>query len=482
MVIVGGGVYGCALALEASRRGIRPLLLERDDFGQHTSWNSLRIVHGGIRYLQRLDLKRFFESVAERSWFLAHFPDLVHPLACLMPLYGRGIRRSSVLAAAIKVNDLLSRSRNEGIHRPESRIPAGRIATRDETVALFPAVDQAGLTGGALWYDAVMPDSQRLIIEMLRWAAGNGATALNYVEAERLLVENKKVLGVVGRDTRTNQRFEYRVPVVVNCCGPWSREVAERFDRSVPALFRPSLALNVVLDIEPTFTTAVAVTAKQRGARTYFLYPWKGRTLAGTYHAARNAGVTEANRPVDDAERFLAELRVAVPGLQASMDKVHRILWGLLPVKTAGTVDLTVREVILDHASLGGPDGLFSVSGVKFTMARRVAQKVLELIKAKSGEALLPPASAHPPDINAPPDWLEFQRLIRDDVSSARAIVRRLIEEEAVLEVSDLLLRRTDWGLGVANADAVAEQIVGLLPRGAIGEANAILASEGELP
>ncbi len=336
--------------------------------------------------------------------------------------------------------------------------------------------------GGGLWYDAVMPDSQRVIMAILHWAVSSGAAALNYVEAERLLVENREVCGVVGRDTRSNQWFEFRAPVVVNCCGPWSSEIAERFDRAAPELFRPSLALNVILDIEPPFKTAVAVTGKQKGARTYFLYPWKGRVLAGTYHAPGNRAAAEAEPPVDEAECFLAELRDAIPGLGASMDHVLRILWGLLPVKRAGTVELTVRERILDHASSGGPQGLYSVSGVKFTTARRVAEKVLGLIKRKAGERLPPLVSEEPPEIGTPLPWPEFQRLIGDDPSQARAIARRIVEEEAVVELSDLLLRRTDWGLCANNITEITQKFGGLLSWGAEEGANAVAPPERESP
>jgi glycerol-3-phosphate dehydrogenase len=89
LIVVGGGIYGIALALEAARRGLKTLLVERADYGGATSWSNLRILHGGLRHLQNLDLVRFYESVGERRWFLRHFPDLVRPLPCLMPLYGR---------------------------------------------------------------------------------------------------------------------------------------------------------------------------------------------------------------------------------------------------------------------------------------------------------------------------------------------------------------------------------------------------------
>ena len=146
LIVVGGGIYGIALTLEAARRGLKPLLIERDDFGGATSWANLRILHGGLRYLQSLDLARFYELVGERSWFLRHFPDLVRPLPCLMPLYGRGLKRPAVFRAALALNDVLSLRRNRGV-APAIRLPNGRAVSAAETAALFPAVERHGLQG-----------------------------------------------------------------------------------------------------------------------------------------------------------------------------------------------------------------------------------------------------------------------------------------------------------------------------------------------
>src|SRR5689334_6547067 len=134
LLVVGGGFYGAMLTLEAARRGLSVMLVERDDFGGATSWNSLRIVHGGLRYLQSLDLSRYRESVAERRWFLEHFPDLVEPLPCLMPLYdpprGGWLRRPAAFRLAFAVDEALSRSQ------------PGRIVDAAETLRLFPAADR----------------------------------------------------------------------------------------------------------------------------------------------------------------------------------------------------------------------------------------------------------------------------------------------------------------------------------------------------
>ncbi|MHC4710388.1 MAG: FAD-dependent oxidoreductase, partial [Planctomycetota bacterium] len=215
LIIIGGGIYGVMLSFEASKRGLKSLLLEKADFGGATTFNCLRILHGGFRYLQSLDLKRFKESVAERSWFLKTFPGLVKPLPCLMPLYGNGLPRPSIVRLANSMNDTLSRNRNSGIS-PERRLPNGEVLNASQTKEICPLIHPNGLKGGVVWYDAIMPDSQRIVIELLRWACGNGASALNYVEAEELLIEDRKVKGVGAKDLETGELFEFKSDVVIN--------------------------------------------------------------------------------------------------------------------------------------------------------------------------------------------------------------------------------------------------------------------------
>jgi glycerol-3-phosphate dehydrogenase len=195
LIIVGGGIYGVMLSLESARRGLRSLLIERQDFGGSTSHNSLRIVHGGFRYLQTADFHRFYESVNERRWFLKNFPDLVQPLPCLMPLYGKGLRRPPILKTALLMNDAMSFYRNQNI-RSDAHLEDGKIISPQQVKQLFPQVDPEGLKGGAVWHDARMPDSQRLLISLLKWACSLGAIALNYVEAQQILTENHRFIGV----------------------------------------------------------------------------------------------------------------------------------------------------------------------------------------------------------------------------------------------------------------------------------------------
>src|SRR5690606_19413998 len=183
VIVVGGGLYGARGALQAARRGLPPLLLERADFGGATSRASLRIVHGGLRYLQPLDLRRCRESARERAWLLREFPDLVRPLTCLLPLRARSLHRPAAFRLALALDRLITR----GAMRDGGALPPGEVLSAAEVADLFPLVERAGLRGGGLWHAGLITCPARLIIEVLRWAVARGATAVNYVEAIGLL-------------------------------------------------------------------------------------------------------------------------------------------------------------------------------------------------------------------------------------------------------------------------------------------------------
>jgi glycerol-3-phosphate dehydrogenase len=463
LVIVGGGVYGIALALEAARRGLEPLLVERRDYGGETSWNSLRIAHGGLRSLQTLDLRRFREMVEERRWWLQHFPDLVEPLPCLMPLYGPGLRRPAVLRLALATSDLLSWRRNRGV-RSDRALPRGQVLGVEETLALCDRLDRSGLLGGALWYDGLILDSQRLLLQMLHWATASGAGALNYVEASGLVVRNGRVAGVKLRDVVSGQVLDVETKTVVNCAGPWCREVAESFDKDLPELFQLSLAFNVLVDRPPLSEAALAVVPRARGGRTYFLVPWKGKILAGTYHVGWSRSREEGEVDDDLVARFLGDLNEALPGLGLRLQDAVRVFWGFLPARRAGSAELVTREVVRHHSDKGGPLGLFSVSGVKYTTARRVAETTLRRVEAWRKQPLTAPREDLPPSVPSPPSWKEFEILLREDENAARAELHRLVAEESVLSPEDLVLRRTDWGMDPSRAQSRAALVAPLLP------------------
>lgn len=464
LVIVGGGIYGVALAFEAARRDYRPLLLERADFGGATSWSSLRIIHGGLRYLQSLDLSRFRESVAERRWFLRHFPDLVRPLPCLMPLYGYGFKRPSVFRLALACNDLLSLDRNRGLEA-RARLARGEVLSRPETLRVFPQARRHGLLGGALWWDAVMLSSERVLMELLGWACSCGATALNYVEVERVLVEHGRITGVEARDRATGRVHRYAGCRVVNATGPRARAFAERIDPAVPALFQPTLAFNLLIDRAPPAEAAVAVQPGPEG-QIYFVLPWKGRTLAGTFYVGLPQAVLEPTVGEDQVARFLGDLNAAVPGLDLAPEQVLQVYAGLLPGRRAGSAELAKRPVIHDHGSHGGPRGLYSISGVKFTTARRVAEDTLRAIFGRQLRQGVSATERPVPllDLSAH-DLLDTPTPPGGAPGTSEALMRHIAREEAVTNAEDLLLRRLDSTEALLDRKTFDELLQDLTPR-----------------
>lgn len=440
VVIIGGGIYGAMLLLEATRAGLQAVLLERGDFGEATSSNHFRIVHGGLRYLQSADLPRFRESVRERRWFLQTFPDLVVPLRCTMPLYGEGLRRAAVMRAALWLNDRLAAGRNEGV-RSDRHLREGHILPPDAVRQAFPVVPGQGLQGAAVWYDALMLHSNRILIEVLRWACAYGARALNYVEATGLVEAKGTVQGVRARDRQAGREHTFRARTVLNAAGPWVRTFASRAHQDQPALFRPSVAWNVQFDRPPLGPGALAVKPPGPGRRTYFLAAWAGKLVAGTGHAPCAGVEARQPQPADaDLQAFLDDLNEALPDLGLTTDAIERVYAGYLPVERTEPLVLADHPVTVDHGRQGGPAGLVSLSGVKYTTARAVAERTVRYMT----DRYLDTAGRGDQALGPPPPVRTTYRL--EDAGAAwQAAWAQIAEEEAVQQPEDLVERRTDW-------------------------------------
>jgi glycerol-3-phosphate dehydrogenase len=441
LVIVGGGIYGVMLSYEAVRRNLRPLMLEKNDFCGATSLNHLRTIHGGIRYLQSLDLPRFKESVGERKWFLKYFPQFVNVMPCLMPLYGKGLYRNSILKIGLLLNDMFSFNRNTSVGK-ERHLPNGKIISPQQTKAIFPAVDSQGLKGSALWYDANIQEYQRLMIELLKVAVASGATALNYVNVKGLLTlrEKDNVFGVQAADEETGEAYAFKALKVINAAGPWSRDIAAQIDRDHVPLFKKRLLLwNVLFDREALSDYSLAITPDRGSGHTYFFHPWKNRLLVGTGEVEVQKSNSETTVPSDEMENFINDMNQMAPGLNVTEKDIQRVYSGILPAKENGK--LANREVIFDHSTDGGPKGLFSISGVKFTTSRLVAEKTLSRVfpnaKKQPHEKILERMERE--NLSFDYDW---EPSTETDIS----ILKKIVENESVLHLSDLIFRRTSLG------------------------------------
>ncbi|RMF56352.1 MAG: FAD-dependent oxidoreductase, partial [Bacteroidetes bacterium] len=290
VIVVGGGITGVHVARDAALRGLRVALLEAGDFGSATSSNSLRTVHGGLRYLQDANLRLVRMMVRERRALFRIAPHLVYPLPVLMPTYRDELRyRKPVLGAAVRLNDLLSFDRNRGVV-PSRHLPGGRILSRGDVLRLLPGLEASGLTGAVCWYDGQVYDTERLLLSVLGSAVQRGAVVANYVRVTGLLRRGEQVTGVEAVDTETGAPLSIAGRVVVNAAGPWVDEVIGSTRPARRPRFLRSVAMNLVTrQVVPE----VAIGLRSRVAwpgggpcreQVLFVAPWKSCSLIGTLH------------------------------------------------------------------------------------------------------------------------------------------------------------------------------------------------------
>jgi glycerol-3-phosphate dehydrogenase len=386
VIVVGGGIHGACAAWEAARRGLKVALIEAGDFGQETSSNSLRTLHGGLRHLQRMDFARMRESIGARREWLRLAPHLTRPMRFLLPTNGYGVRGPVAMRAALWINDLVGAGRNSGV-RQDRHLPRGTVLGLGELQSSCPGLPVTDCNGAAAWYDAVCLNTERLQLAVVMAATACGAQVANYVRALRPTLDGDAICGVRARDELTGRELDLRAPSVINAAGPWVDEwLSATCDRHVSRAFRASKAFNLLTRPLP-FRDALGLCVATRGgttggrANTYFVIPWNGFSLVGTRHLRCDHAARSARVSREEVLEFVVELNAALGEHRLSGSDVHHVYAGLLPEadRTPGPdVALQRAPQVIDHAK-DGMRGLLSIVGVKWTTACEVGARAAVL-------------------------------------------------------------------------------------------------------
>jgi glycerol-3-phosphate dehydrogenase len=379
LLVVGGGVHGLAAAYDAAARGLAVALVERGDFGSGASFNHQKTAHGGLRSLGGLRLQQARQSIRERRALARIAPHLLRPVPFLVGTYRSLGKGRLALRAGFKLDAWLGRHRNDGIE-PELRLPPARLVSRTATLKLFHGIREAGLTGGATWYDYQMVEADRVTIGFALAAARHGALLTNYVEAFGALRHDGRVAGMAVRDVLTGNEHEVRARVVLNATGGGAGSVMRLFgdDRPFPVL----KALNVV-----TSRTAgdLALAAPAPAGRMLTMTPWRGRALVGTWQSPALADPQDTGVSLDELHACLADANAAFPALRLTPGDVTLVHRGLVPaVDGRRGPELKPRHALIDHASSGAP-GALTLVGVKYTTARLAAERAVDRVMKLAG-------------------------------------------------------------------------------------------------
>jgi glycerol-3-phosphate dehydrogenase len=442
LLVIGGGIYGLATAYDAAQRGLSVALVERADFGGATSFSHLKTIHGGLRYLQTGDLRRMRESIRERRAFARIAPRFVAPLAFVMPASGSLTRHPLAMKVAFAIDAFIGSDRNEGL--PASHhLPAGKIISSDDCRARFGQdcrPSAADARHAAVWHDYETVHGERLTLAFALAADAHGGGLANYVEATGALKSGSTLIGVRARDVLTEDTFDIRARSVAVAAGPWTSTLLSLTGvrRTWPLI----KAMNLVTT-RPARTAAMVVPT--RSGRALVMLPWQGRTLVGTSESVVEQKPDDQQALRSDVSTFLAEINETFSGFGLDASEVSLVHRGIVPaVKDHRGFKLMGHSSVLDHASDGIPN-LVSIVGVKYTTARVVAERAVDLVLKKLGrspvacrtaETVLPTAGLQ----DAPPE-----NPIRDAV-----------ETEMAQTLVDAVVRRTGRGAAGYPGDGLA--------------------------
>ena len=410
VLVVGGGVYGLTIAYDCAQRGLSVALIDGADFGSGASFNHLRTLHGGLRYLQTLDIAKARESLHERRTFARIAPDAVRLQPFVLPLTRSLTRGTLAMQAGFALDRLVAFDRNEGL--PAAlRVPAGTVLSHVETVRRFPNLVTPGLTGAAMWHDYVSTESDRLTLSFGLAAAAHGAVLVNYMAATAPLRDGGRVTGVRASDGPSGAVVEIGARVTVNAAGGGvNRWMGSTGAEAIPLM----KAMNLVTRREAGY---VAVGGRSASGRNLFQVPWRNRVLFGTWESDQPTAADDHEAAVTEADiaAFIDEINQTFPSgelTRAAVTLVHR---GLVP-----------RNERIDDRI----DGLITVAGTKYTTARAVAERVTNLVLKKLGREVVPCRTAATP--------LPFKASVE---------LVDAVREEMVVTLADAVIRRTPMGV-----------------------------------
>jgi glycerol-3-phosphate dehydrogenase len=500
VLVVGGGVTGAGVAFDAASRGYSVALLERGDYAVGTSSRSSKMVHGGLRYLQNLDLGLVREALLERQLMVQLAPHLVYPTPFLVPSFAEE-RRDRKLGMGLNMYDVMATTR-VGRSRREMRSSKQadedyywspdrhRTIGREELLELVPALEPRDPNDAYLFYDC-QTDDVRLVLTVLGEAERFGAVMLNGAEVTEVLTRDGRAVGVAAVEAESGERFEVEADNVVNATGVWADRVGPEVveEEDVPRI-TPSRGTHVLLDRERLSTGSAACIVPAGEGRHIFALPWYGRTLVGTTDNDFDGDVDQPRPPGDDVE-YLLDAVNAFFGTELGDEDLVGAYAGVRPLLSTGdpkkSVDISRKAELYETSS-----GMLTITGGKLTTWRRMAKQTVDRLVDREGREAPCHTAELPLGREAGPDELEAPQgvgeeaiaqlafryghaarnvleLVREKPKLAAPIVPGrpdLLAEVAIaarLEqarcVADVLLRRTRLGLLAApqlrGADAV---------------------------
>lgn len=374
LLVIGGGITGAGIALDASQRGIRVGLLEKNDFGSGTSSRSTKLIHGGLRYLKQGDVKLVQEVGRERAILYKNAPHLVEAAPMLLPIYKGGTYGYLASSVGLYIYDWLA-----GVERKERR----KMLSREETLRHEPLLKTEGLKGAGFYYE-YRTDDARLTLDIMKTAWSQGASIVNYAQVTEFLYRDSQVVGVKVTDRSSGETYEVYAKKIVNAAGPWVDDV-RKLDGSLQGK-RLYLTKGVHL-VVPKSRLPIRQSAyfDTPDGRMVFVIPRGNSTYIGTTDTSYKLEIDQPRTTKEDRDYLLRAVNAMFPQVKLEPADVVSHWAGLRPLiyeEGKGPSELSRKDEIILSSS-----GMITIAGGKLTGFRKMAEKVVDLVADQLAQA-----------------------------------------------------------------------------------------------
>lgn len=380
VLVIGGGATGLGAALEAASRGYRTLLIEKHDFAKGTSSRSTKLVHGGVRYLEQLNLTLVLDALRERGYMLKNAPHLVHRLPFVVPIYSySGL---PYYGFGLKMYELLSGKLSFG---------RSQILSKEETIERLPTITQTNLKGGILYFDGQFNDA-RYAIGLMRTLEDQGGYAINYLAATDLLHRGGRVEGVLAREEESGEEMDIHAKVVINATGVFTEEILNMDSPAQSSVLAVSQGSHFVLPQSFLPGSNAMMIPKTTDGRVLFAIPWQNHVVVGTTDEPVEKTSLEP-QAMNDERAFLAGNIRSFLGRELQTADVLSMWSGLRPLIRNG--GRSTAKLSRDHKIITSKTGLVTVIGGKWTTYRRMGEDAVNHAMKVAGLAIVPSRTSH---------------------------------------------------------------------------------------
>jgi glycerol-3-phosphate dehydrogenase len=380
VAVIGAGINGAGIARDAALRGLRVIVLDKNDFCTGCSAASSRLIHGGLRYLEYAEFPLVFESLRERITLRRIAAHLVKPLRICIPIYKGAKRGPLLIRLGMILYDLLSVGKT---------VPGHDMLKGAKMVDNEPGLKHDGLLAAARYYDAQVDFAERLVLENLLAARSAGAEICTYSEVTRINVEGGAVTGLEYRDTITGEQKHCDARVVINAGGPWVDEVLAAAGTPAKKFIGGTVGSHIIVSkFDGAPGDAYYVEAESDG-RPFFIIPWNDLYLIGTTDIRYDGSLDEVRASPAEVDYLLAETNRVFPSAKLGREDIHYAYAGIRPLprrEHGPESSITRKHIIKKNRQLAR--GLISIIGGKLTTFRHLAEQTVDKIGRELGRKL----------------------------------------------------------------------------------------------